>query len=298
MATRFELALWGEREGHLRACAEEALREIDLVERQLSMYRSDSDVRELNANAAAGPVRTDARVFRLLERARELSLATDGAFDPTVGPLMQAWGFVGGDGAEPDADAIRAALDLVGMHHLHLDTERFEVRFDRPGVCIDPGAIGKGYAIDCAVESLRENGIAGALIHGGTSTIYAIGAPPGEEAWSIAVPNLGGSGDDAPLALVRLRDCSLSVSAPHGKFFESGGRRFGHVIDPRTGRPTHGALLAAVAGPSATETDALSTALLTLGAGGVERMTAAGLRVLLAFEESPGDVRVISTFEE
>jgi thiamine biosynthesis lipoprotein len=157
-----------------------------------------------------------------------------------------------------------------------LHRANFSVRFAREGVMLDLGAIGKGYAIECAADLLREAGVTSALLHGGTSTIYGLGHPPDQDFWEIALPDpTNPAGDTAPaagisknLVKIALKDAALSVSAVWGRCFEAEGKRFGHVIDPRTGLPAAHAILAAVALPSATETDALSTALLTLGLDG------------------------------
>jgi thiamine biosynthesis lipoprotein len=136
---------------------------------------------------------------------------------------------------------------------------------------IDLGAIGKGHAVDCAAETLREAGVTSALLHGGTSTVYGLGAPPGADGWKIAIAP---APDQPPRQMaVVLRDHALSVSAVWGRCFDAGGKRFGHVIDPRTGWPVNNAVQAAVVLPSATETDALSTALLVLGLEGHEAIS-------------------------
>ena len=290
MATQFEIALYGENETYLLAVAEDVMREIDRLEAQLSFYREGSEVRRINALAAYEPVTVTPGVFELLERARALSLLTEGTFDVTVAPLMRCWGFVGASGGMPEASAIESARSLVGMTHITLDADNYTVAFDRPGVEIDLGAIGKGYAVERAVEMMREYEIESAILHGGTSAIYALGAPPDADAWQIAIrkprtsQDVQNEIDDLSsreqkrnheiqssqagnhLAVVELRDESLSVSAPHGKWFTSEGRRYGHVIDSRTGYPASRSLLAAIAMPSATDGDALSTGLLTLGA--------------------------------
>lgn len=271
MATRFEIALHGSHPAALRAAAEEALDEIDRFEALLSIYRPSSPLSQLNAHAAHRPIQVEPRVFQFLTRARTLSALTHGAFDITAAPLFKAWGFIGGSGSTPPLESLATARTCVGWHHVHLDESNRTVQFDRPGVFLDPGAIGKGYALDRATELLREAGVESALFHGGTSTVCALGHPPHDDAWSIALPtSTTPSPDSNPTnRILRLRDASLSVSAVWGKSFESGGRVFGHVIDPRSGEPVLGSHWAAVITPGATESDALSTALLVLGPNGI-----------------------------
>lgn len=275
MATRFEIVLYGADASRLRAAGEEALAEVEALDRQLSLYRAQSDISWINARAGREPVKVEPRLFRLLQLASELSNATNGAFDITIAPLMRAWGLAGGEGRVPSEPEIADALERVGMQRVILDESALAVRFEREGMEIDLGAIGKGYAIDRAVETLRDNGVESALLHGGTSTVYALGSPPGESCWRVAIRDvltpLGSPlvrGEDHHI--IDLRDASLSVSAVHGKSFCCEGREYGHVIDPRTGRPSNRAALAAVWGPLAVETDALSTALLVLGEPGLD----------------------------
>jgi thiamine biosynthesis lipoprotein len=271
MATRFELVLHGENTTRLRAAGEQALKVVERLEAQLSLFRPTSEIARVNASAAREPVRVSPSVFRLLQHARRLQAESGGAFDITVAPLVRCWGFMHGTGRVPAPDEIEAARSRAGMAHVVLDEENYSVRFDHEGVMIDLGAIGKGYAIDCAVETLCEAGVTSALLHGGTSTVYGIGAPPGADGWKIAlVP----APDQPPSQTsVVLRDNALSVSAVWGKSFEADGKKFGHVIDPRTGWPVNNAIQAAVALPSATETDALSTALLVMGLEGHEAIS-------------------------
>jgi thiamine biosynthesis lipoprotein len=263
MGTRFELLLGPGRPGEemrLRAVGEEALAEIARLDNQLSVYRPSSDVSWINARASQTAVKIEPRLFALLERCQALADATEGAFDITVGPLMRAWGFVNGAGSVPSHSTRRDAESCVGWRHLHLDPMASTVRFGRPDMRIDLGAVGKGYAVDAAIEILRGHGITSALLHGGTSSIHALGAPPDETAWRIAW--------QSPAGVPRtfdLRDSALSVSAAHGKTFESQGRVYGHVMDPRSGAPSTAARAVAVWGSASLECDALSTALLVLG---------------------------------
>jgi thiamine biosynthesis lipoprotein len=279
MATRFEWVLWGQAPERLRAAGEEALDEVDALESALSRYRELSDIARVNASAAVGPVRVSPSTFRLLERARVLSEVTEGAFDITVGALLRAWGFVGGNGSRPSPQVVRQARDVSGWNRIRLDASEFSVTFDCPGVELDLGALGKGYALDRALELLTEAGVAHVLLHGGTSSILTRGLAPDGRAWRVGLP---GPRDSLPEATglitppgkpsvthsLELHDESLSVSAVWGKSFTEGGEELGHVLDPRTGEPVRRARCAAVVGPEAAVSDALSTALLVLGPEG------------------------------
>lgn len=293
MATRFEILLHGDNPTALRAAGEEALAEIARLEARLSIYRPDSEIARVNALAARQPVRVTPEVFALLQRARQLSAVTNGAFDITIAPLVKCWGFMGGRGHAPTAEALLAARACVGPDAVMLDATDFTVRFARPGVMLDLGAAGKGYAIEQAAMILREAGVTSALLHGGTSTAYAIGRPPDATAWRVALdrPLETGFGKTGTLlTTVELVDEALSVSAVWGKCFTDGHLTHGHVIDPRSGRPVDAAVMAAVVCPSATESDALATALLVLGPPGIELIAASrpGLRALVAARADSG----------
>jgi FAD:protein FMN transferase len=259
MATRFELVVVADGGGAARARAigEEALAEITRLEDRLSLFRPSSDIAGINGAASERAVKVEPALFSLLQRCVELSAACDGAFDITVGPLARLWKNAT---AVPPAPALEEASQQTGWQHLMLDEARSTIRFARAGLTIDLGAAGKGYAIDCAIDVLRSHGITRALLHGGTSSVHALGAPRGEEAWRV-----GWSGDTGG-DVFELRDGALSVSALHGRMFSSGGRDYGHVIDPRTGWPAEQSRSAVVTGPASFECDALSTALLVLGA--------------------------------
>ena len=263
MATRFELLMYGSDPVALRAAGEEALREITLLEEQLSFYDPASEISRINREAAVGPVRVSARLFSLLKTAQACTEKTRGTFDITIGPLMRCWGFVRSQGAWPSDQALFAAKTVTGMSLVRLGEADRTVEFARPGVAIDLGAIGKGFAIEEATALLRQCGVASALLHGGTSSIGAIGTPPEEpEGWPVGIADPRDPSRNA--ATIRLRDEAFSLSATWGKAFWHQGTQFGHVIDPRSGLPVQGAALAAVALSSATWCDALSTGLLIL----------------------------------
>jgi thiamine biosynthesis lipoprotein len=275
MNTRFELVLHGGDPVRLRAAGEEALDEIERIESRLSLFRPTSEIAHVNAWAARQPVRVSPPTFALLQQAKQLHAETDGAFDPTIAPLLHCWGLLGrNDGRLPGDTELAAARACTGLGLVELDAREFTVRFARDGVMLDLGAIGKGHAVDEAITLLREAGVTSALLHAGTSSVFALGTPPDAEAWKIAMegpPNLDGR-PRQPLATLRLRDESLGVSAAWGKCFTAGAQTYGHVLDPRDGRPARHAVLAAVALPFAAEADALSTALLVLGAAGLQKL--------------------------
>ena len=275
MATRFELVLPVETSGRdegawraaLRAAGEEALAEIVAMEDWLSIYRPGSPIAQANARAAHEPVRLPPPVFDFLCLAREWSARTENTFDPTVGPLVRVWREL--DSQSPEWPAWEAAARaLVGWRHVELDPRERTIRFHQPGVRLDFGSIGKGWAIDRALTVLREAGVTRALLHGGTSTVMALGTPPGAAAWQIELVEVSGqnpAGDGGPRT-VALVDAALSVSATWGRTQrDARGREQGHVLDPRTGEPVAGPHRAAVVGPTALLTDVLSTALLVSG---------------------------------
>jgi thiamine biosynthesis lipoprotein len=287
MGTRFEAVLFGEPEREVRAAGEAALDEIEHLHDTLNLFSKDSFLSFLNARAFSRPVRVDPDLFDLLVLCNEVNRQSRGAFDITVGALMACWGFHGGEPASPLEEELDRTRANLGCAHLILDREEGTVRFLKPYMRLDLGAVAKGYALDRAVEILKLEGIKSALLHGGTSSIAALGAPPGEAAWKVALRHP--RGDGALIKVVALKDAALSVSAQHGRAFVEGGKRYGHVMDPRTGAPAQGAVFSAVLSASAALGDAWSTALLASGRLGLKTLTEAGvLTALLCEEEAKG----------
>jgi thiamine biosynthesis lipoprotein len=206
---------------------------------------------------------TDPEVFGLIDQALDYSRRTDGAFDITVGALVRAWGFFRDDGRYPSPDELAEARAAVGWQHVALDDTTRSIRFLMRGIELDLGGIGKGFALDCAARILRRHGVTAALLGAGQSSYYAVGVPPDAEGWRIVVPD---PYDPArALSTIRLRDQSLSTSGTNQQFFELDGRRYSHIINPRTGEPATGVMQVTVTAGTATESDALATALFVLG---------------------------------
>ncbi len=264
MGTRFELVLAGGDPHRLRSVGEEALREITECHRRFNLFDPGSWLNTLNRRADDGPVALDDLTFELLDLCKRVHDDSNGAFDITVAPLMHALGLHRSGGAEAP-DEINEAKSRVGMECVHLDNDTKAIRFTRTGVAMDLGAVAKGFAIDLAIELLRDHGVVCALLHGGTSTAAAIGAPPGEDGWHVRVRTGVAHLPEQQDITVCLKDSALSVSAPHGRVIESGGKTLGHILDPRTGTSVACGTFSAVVGQSACLTDAWSTALLVLG---------------------------------
>ena len=188
MGSTYTVDLYGTDRIRMEAAADAAFDEVRRLDELLSNYRPDSEWSQVNRRASQGPMKISPELFRLLADCFEYSRESEGAFDISVGPLMKVWGFYKGSGHLPHRAEVQAALTKVGYRHIHLDPAAQTVSFDRPGVELDPGGIGKGYAVDRMVNVLRQNGITVALVAGSGSSIYGMGAPPSEpKGWRIEI---------------------------------------------------------------------------------------------------------------
>jgi len=262
MACRFEVTLSGEDAHHVPA-AREVLDEVDRIESSLTVFRETSDLVRLNQAAGHAPVAVDDALFGLLRLCRELHARTGGTFDITTTPLSRCWGFLRREGRLPSAEEIKAARALVGMDAVELDEAHRTVRFRRPGMELNLGSIGKGFALGQVAARLRQHGVRHALLSAGGSSVLALGGRGA--GWVVDLRSRQVSRDR--LARVRLRDAALATSGAGEQFVEVGGTRYGHVLDPRTGSPASGVLSASVIAAEAAVADALSTAFLV---GGLE----------------------------
>ncbi len=234
------------------------------LEERLSKFQPDSEVGHLNALAADEPVSVSDVLFELLLESKRYWELSGGAFDPAVGALMRAWGFDDHNGRVPPEAEIRDLLRVSGMDKVQLDVETQSVRFSRPGVSVDLGAIGKGYIVDRAVDRLKELGVRSGALVSGRSTIVVWGRPPGEERWQLGIVNP--RDPDEVLLEVAVSEGAVSTSAAYERKFTSDGTEYGHVLDPRTGRPVKNCLGVTAWSPRATPGDVVSTTLFVLGA--------------------------------
>jgi FAD:protein FMN transferase len=290
MGTVFRICLFAENQAHALALHETAFEEIERLEETFSKFRPTSEVSRINRLAGQREVTTDGEVFGLLDKALSYSRMTGGAFDVTVGPLMRAWGFFRAEGRLPEADELVAARNKTGYERVQLDPSLRTVRFAVPEMEIDLGAIGKGYAVDCVTSVLSEAGVTAALVDAGSSTISALGAPPGSAGWKVHVPDP--LDRTTSLSTLTLRHQSISTSGNYERYFELNGKKYGHIIDPRTGTPASGVLQASLVAPNATMSDALSSAAFVLGtesgSGMVEKLD--GVQAMWVPGEGSGNV--------
>ncbi|HXG57140.1 MAG TPA: FAD:protein FMN transferase [Vicinamibacterales bacterium] len=259
MACRFEVVLPGEDSG-ATPLAREALDYADRLEDLMTIFRDTSELARVNRGAHAGPVVVDPELFAVLAICERVHRATEGAFDITSTPLSRCWGFLQRDGRLPEQSDIDAARADVGMGHVRLDSGHCSVSFDRPGVALNLGAIGKGFALDRLGALLQARGVRRALLSAGSSSILASGG--GDDPWPV---DLRSAVTNERLATLHLAHGAVGTSGAGEQFVEVDGVRFGHVIDPRSGWPAAGVLSASVVTTDAATADALSTAFLIGG---------------------------------
>jgi thiamine biosynthesis lipoprotein len=290
MACLFEVTL-GSEEARFVPEARAALDEVDALEAVLTVFGESSELARVNRHAASGPVAVSAGLMDLLALCRDLHRSTGGAFDPTSTPLSREWGFLGRQGRWPSPEEIEASRSRVGMERVVVSEPERTVGFTSPGVELNLGSIGKGWALDRIARILRARGLRRALVNAGGSSFLGWGA----DHWNVSL-----SPGREPLAGLHLRRGALSTSGPGEQFFEVEGRRFGHVIDPRTGWPAAGVRSATVITVDAAIADALATAFV-VGGGALARAWCAdhpGTLALLVTEDEPRTLVVYGSREE
>jgi thiamine biosynthesis lipoprotein len=254
MGATFSIVLYGSDETSMNQAIDAAFEEVQRLDELLSNYKPTSEWSRINREAAAHPVAVSPELFHLLSDCLEYSRASEGTFDLTVGPLMRAWGFFSGDRQVPSPELLRETLELVGYQHVQLNSRGRTVRFDRRGVEIDPGGVGKGYAVDRMVEILRARGFRDALVAASGSSIFALGNPAEEpRGWPISIADPWDHRRNA--AQVFLKNESLSTSGTYEKSFRVAGHRYSHIMDPRRGVPAESAVQVSVIAPRGIESE-------------------------------------------
>jgi len=281
MGTIFTVAVYGRDRAFLAEVVEQVFEEVDRLDEQMSNYKPESELSAINREASSHPVIVEPGLFHLLEICVRRSEQTDGAIDITVGPLMKSWGFFRGRGRLPTQAELSDVLKRVGYRHLKLDAGRRTIGFDESGIDIDLGGIAKGYAVDRAIDILRSNGITSALVSSGTSSIYALGSPPGAQGWKITLRDPYDA--HKPADVIHLQNYSLSTSGNYERFFEIDGKSYCHIMNPHTGWPVQGVLSAAVLAATGTDTDGRSAGCFVMGVDGTRKYLAAQPNLAVIF---------------
>lgn len=243
--------------------AQEALDCLNSIEQRLSKFLPESDVCLLNTLGASRPVTVGEELLELIGKSQEAWEITGGAFDPTIGSLMQAWGLVDMEARTPDSLELSRLLECRGMDLVRIEPETRKVSFSRPGVSLDLGAIGKGYAADRIAALLQKKGIEAGAMLSGRSTVLTWGLPCEEDSWEVEICHPGN--EDETLCRLSMQPGALSTSSAAERFLRSDGKTYGHILDPRNGLPTETIEGATVWTPHALLGDVLSTVLFILG---------------------------------
>jgi thiamine biosynthesis lipoprotein len=239
------------------------------IDSLMSNWTTTSEVARLNREAGHGPTVVEPEVARVIAVSLDVWRGSEGAFDITVEPLMRAWGFLGGRPHVPTADEASAAFRRVGARQVHFDSTARTLRFDSDQVRIDLGGIAKGYAVDVAADSLVARGFKDALVDL-SGNMFALGSPPGVDHWRIGIRD---PRDRMPyFARLPLSGQGISTSGKYEQFVSANGKTYGHIMDPRTGRPAEGLISVTVVSQSAFTCDAWDTPLFVLGLDEAKRV--------------------------
>jgi FAD:protein FMN transferase len=261
MASDFEVILNPGPAARLET-ASAALDLLEPLENQMSVYRFHSELSLLNGRAVHGPVEVERHLFELLHQAVQFANATEGGFDPTSGPLTALWRHCKKEKRLPSEKELATARGRLGCQHVIFDRALWTIRYTHPGTTLNLNAMGKGYALDRAADVLSPR-ISDWMMHGGHSSILARGGHTGYDGWPVGIrhPLL----PDRQFAVLLLKDQGMSTSGSMVQYFRHEGKRYGHIIDPRTGRPVETMLSVTVVAPTATVAEALSTAFFVIG---------------------------------
>jgi thiamine biosynthesis lipoprotein len=293
MGTSIEVEAFGGTAATRAAAGEEAFAAFAEVDRLMSNYRDDSELALINREAARQPVRISDPMMSVLQAAQKVSAQSAGSFDVTIGPLVRLWGFHDKKPHLPSAEELAVAGGLVNYRNLVLDPAAHTARFTRPGVELDLGGIAKGFAVEIAANVLRRRGLSGFIDAGGNQ--YLLGTPPGRTRWTVGVKDP--DHPDRLLGEITTGETSVSTTADYATFVTINGRKYGHVLDPHTRRPSDAALSVTLLSRDGTMADALSKAVFVLGptAGLALIESVPGMSGLVAYRKPDGSIGVVTS---
>jgi thiamine biosynthesis lipoprotein len=290
MGTSVQVQAFGGDESTRRTAIDEAFAAFAEVDRLMSNYRDDSELALVNRRAARGAVSVSDPMFGVLDAARRVSSASNGAFDITVGPLVRLWGFHDKTAHVPTDADLATVRPLVDYRNVILDADHRTVRFARAGVELDLGGIAKGFAVEVAADVLRRRGLTGFIDAGGNQ--YLLGTPPGKRAWNVGIKNPDVR--DQVMGVVETGEISVSTSADYYNFLVANDRKYGHILDPRTLEPATESLSVTILSRDGTLADAMSKAAFILGPkrGLALVDSVPGMSAVIAYRKADGSVGV------
>jgi thiamine biosynthesis lipoprotein len=263
MWTMFQITLYAPDRATARRAARAAFDRVEELNGIMSDYLSTSELMRLCQKAGGPPVRVSKDLFAVLERAWEISRLSGGAFDVTVGPIVRLWRRARRTRKLPDPAELERARALVGYRKMRLDAKHRTVRLTAPGMRLDLGGIAKGYAAGAALAVLKKHGVTRALVAAG-GDIAVSGAPPGSACWKVGIAPLENP-DQKPKFHLRLENAAVSTSGDAEQHVDIGGKRYSHIVDPRTGIGLVGRMSVTVVAPNGTTADALTKVVSVLG---------------------------------
>ena len=287
MGVEARIVLYSKNEPAAKRAARAAFDRMNDLDAVLSDYRSDSELMRVCQTTGDRPIRVSADLFRVLIQAHEIATLSNGAFDPSIGPVVQLWREARRTGERPSRAATADAMSRVGWSKITLDSQERTVQLAVPNMQLDLGGIGKGFAVDEAIAVLIEAGITRCLVDLG-GDIAAGDPPPGKNAWTVAVTSNPRHTD---VIRIPLRRMGIATSADTEQFVQIGGERYSHIIDPRTGLPLTNRIAVTVIAPDATTADALASAISVLGPDDglalLESFPFSWARIVLQTDEGP-----------
>ncbi len=263
MGTLFRIVLYAPDAATASTASNAAFDRIAKLDDTMSDYRPSSELRSLCRAAGGPPVRVSEDLYRVLAASQELTRRTDGAFDITIGPVVQLWRRARRRHELPNAQRLARARMLVGFEKLRLDPEKKTAQLSKKGMLLDLGGIAKGYAADQALDVLKKHGIRSALV-AASGDIAVSATPPGRMGWRVGIAPLD-SPKKPPWRYLSLHDAAVSTSGDAEQHVEIGGKRYSHIVDPRTGMGLTGRHSVTVVACNATNSDSMATAISVLG---------------------------------
>lgn len=275
MGSRFDITMEANDSLTAEKYIDESIAEIERIENLISEWRPQTQISEVNRNAGIKPVKVDKEVIRLIQSGIYFSKLTDGAFDISIVAMDKIWKFDGSMTAMPSAEAIKKSVEKVGYQNIEMDTIAATIFLKKQGMKIGFGSIGKGYAADKTRELMEAKGVKAGIINA-SGDLTTWGKQFHGKYWTVGITNP--FKNDAYTEVLKLKRFAVTTSGNYEKFVEFEGKRYAHIINPKTGMPSTGICSASVFGPSAEVANGFSTSIMVLG---VEE----GLKLLAKFPD-------------